>query len=135
MIAWEVQKGKRIVYENEKFIAFCPFVSRTPYEVRIFPKKSNPGFHHVEDADMPLLADVLNTVLKKIRVLLDDPDYNFFIHTAPVSGDVFVEYDFYHWHLEILPRLSKIAGFELGTHIYINTVDPDEAAEKLRNAK
>jgi UDPglucose--hexose-1-phosphate uridylyltransferase len=135
LISWETQKGTRIVHENDKFVSFCPFSSRTPYEVRIYPKKSNPGFHHIEDEDMPALAEIMNVVLKKINVALGDPDYNFFIHTAPISSDVLVEYDFYHWHVEILPRISKIAGFELGTNIFINGVDPDEAARLLRETK
>jgi UDPglucose--hexose-1-phosphate uridylyltransferase len=135
LIEWEMQKETRIVYQNEKFVAFCPYTSRSPYEVRIYPKKSDPGFHHIDDADIPALAEAMNLVLKKINVALDDPDYNFFIHTAPISSNVLVEYDFYHWHVEIVPRLSKIAGFELGTNIFINGVDPDEGAALLRDTK
>lgn len=135
LIAWEIQKEKRIVFQNEYFVVLCPFVSRTPYEMRIYPKTSNPCFQNIEDGQVLYFSQALNVALKKLAVVLDDPDYNFFIHTSPVSSDVFVEYDFYNWHLEIVPHVSQIGGFELGTHIYINSVDPDDAAEKLRNAE
>jgi UDPglucose--hexose-1-phosphate uridylyltransferase len=134
LIDWEVQEAKRIVYENEMFICFCPYVSKTPYEMRIFPKESSPRFDKISPDGMLFLADAMNNVMKRLYVALDDPDYNFYIHTSPISGDVIVNYDFYHWHIEILPRISKIGGFELGTNIYINTVDPDKAAEVLRAA-
>jgi UDPglucose--hexose-1-phosphate uridylyltransferase len=132
MINWEIKEKKRIIHENEKFIAFCPYVSKTSYEVRIFPKVPSPCFHNIDDDDLIYLADVMRVVLAKIYKALDNIDYNFYIHTAPVTKDEFVDYDFYHWHMEVVPRTSKIGAFELGTDIYINVVDPDQAAELLR---
>ncbi|TSC90674.1 MAG: UDPglucose--hexose-1-phosphate uridylyltransferase [Parcubacteria group bacterium Gr01-1014_2] len=134
IIEWEKEQKKRIIYENDNFIAFCPFVSKLPYEVRIFSKESHAHFERMPDELDSDLADVLLISLKKIRKVLDDPPYNFFIHTAPVetfSGKI---HEFYSWHIEILPKLSISAGFELGTGIDINVVDPDRAAEELRNA-
>ena len=132
MINWEIKENKRIIYENEKFISFCPYVSKTPYEIRIFPKVSDPCFHNIKDDDLIYLADVLNVVLKKVYKALDDIDYNFYIHTAPTVQDALVDYDFYHWHVEIIPRMGKIGAFELGTDIYINIIDPDQAARLLK---
>lgn len=134
LIDWEVDKNKRILYENESFIAFCPFVSKTPYEVRVFPKKRNPRFETSSDDDLAACAQVLNVILQAIHSKLGNPDLNFYIHTAPVTKNPALTYDFYHWHLEIVPRVSVAAGFELGTAVYINVVDPDDAAAELRSA-
>ena len=134
IIDWERGEKKRIVYENDFFIAFCPFVSKTPYEVRIFSKDSHAHFEKMPDEMDKYLADTLSNVLKKINKALNGPPYNFFIHTAPVKEKYGDMHEFYHWHVEILPKLSISAGFELGTGMDINVVDPDKAAEELRNA-
>lgn len=135
MIDWEREEKKRVVYENANFIAFCPFVSKAPYEVRIFSKESHAHFERMPDELDSQLADVLLTSLKKMRKVLDNPPYNFFIHTAPVETSSSEKmHEFYSWHIEILPKLSISAGFELGTGIDINVVDPDVAAQKLKNA-
>ena len=133
MINWERKHKKRIVYENENAAVFAPFVSREPFELRIFPKKHLPYFEDSSESDLSGAADALQKALSKIQKKLPDPDYNFFIHTAPAAGKN--RYDHYHWHIEILPKLSVSAGFELGTGIEITGVDPDEAAEILRNTK
>ncbi len=132
LIGWEIEQDKRIVCENEKFIALCPFVSRTPYEIRIFPKKTSSNFGDIKDEDLMSLAEILNKVLRKLYLALDNPDYTFFIHTSPIKKDNSDLYDFYHWHIEIMPRFSIAAGMELGTNVFVNTVDPDEAAKLLR---
>ena len=133
LIEWEIKQNKRIIYENEKFIALCPFVSRTPYEMRIFPKKKSANFGDIMDEDFMPLAEVLNKILRKLYLALDNPDYTLFIHTSPVKKDNSDLFDFYHWHIEIMPRFSIAAGMELGTNVFVNTVDPDEAAKLLRN--
>jgi UDPglucose--hexose-1-phosphate uridylyltransferase len=132
LIEWELDQKIRIVYENEQFIAFCPFTSKSPYEIRIFPKISSARFELIDDKGIVQLADALNTIFRKLHKALGDPDYNFYIHTAPVAKDPSVSYDFYHWHIEIVPRIKIDAGFELATAISINSVDPDEAAQLLR---
>lgn len=134
LIDWEVDANKRILFENDLFIAFCPYVSKTAYEVRIFPKKHNPRFESATDEDLAACAHVLNVVLKAIYDKLGDPDLNFYIHTAPVTKNPELNYEFYHWHIEVIPRVSVAAGFELDTAIYINGVDPDDAAAELRTA-
>lgn len=136
MIDYEVKEKKRIVFENDQFIAFCPFVSKFPYEVRIFPKESSPNFEKITDDSLDLLAETTVSVLKKINNSLFSPDYNIFIHTAPIEeepvlGKKDIHFEFYHWHIEIIPKISIQAGFELGSGVDINVVDPDKAAETL----
>jgi len=131
LIAWEIAENKRIVYQNEQFIVVCPYVSQSPYEMKIFPKLASSNFGNITDMEIPFLANALNVALKKLFIALNDIDYVFFINTAPVKKG-HSEYDFYQWHLEINPRLSIDAGLELETNVIVNTVDPDEAAMKLR---
>ncbi|MDP3014951.1 MAG: HIT domain-containing protein [bacterium] len=130
MIEWEKRIKKRIVYENKGAIVFTPFVSREPFELRIFPKKHLPCFEDTSKQDLELVVEALQKALTKIEIKLNDPDYNFFIHTAPILNKK--NYKHYHWHIEIQPKISISAGFELGTGIEITVVDPDEAARILR---
>ncbi|MBI2063361.1 MAG: DUF4931 domain-containing protein [Candidatus Yanofskybacteria bacterium] len=116
--------------KHGKSVAFCPFVSKNPYEVRIFMKNGQPHFEELSDDFDDELADVLLASLKKIKKALNSPSLSFFIHTA--SRESSHDHDYYSWHIEILPRFSKLGGFELGTDIEINAIDPDEAAQLLR---
>ena len=135
ILEWELEQKKRVVFENDMFVVFCPFVSKFPYEVRIFPRDSHAHFEKMPDEFDKYLAEALTTVLAKIKKTLGSPSYNFFIHTAPVKENKLENFhEFYSWHIEILPKLSISGGFELGSGIDINVVDPDQAAEKLRNA-
>lgn len=133
LIDWELAEGTRIVYENAQFVAFCPFVSKAGYEVRIFPKTQQARFEESGDDCLRDCADALNAVLRKLNNALDDVDYNFYIHTAPVTRNPAVNYDYYHWHFEVVPRIPVAAGFELATAIYINPFDPDDCARQLRD--
>jgi len=142
LLDWESKQKKRIVYENDDFVAFSPFVSKYPYEIRIFPKESHAHFDKMPDAKDPSFADAFYVSLQKMKIALKKPSFNFFIHTAPsAENKAFREefgvnlHDFYHWHMEIIPHLKIDAGFEIGTGIEINVVDPDESAEILRNVK
>lgn len=133
LLKWEIEQGKRIVYENDFFIAFCPFVSKYPYEIRIFPRDSHAHFEQMPDTLDKYLADAMSVVFKKIKKALSDPHYNFFVHTASVKEDSESKFhEFYTWHLEIIPKISIVGGLELGTGVYVNIVDPDEAAKLLR---
>lgn len=136
LIKWEIEQGERIVYENDLFIAFCPFVSKYPYEVRIFPRDSHAHFEQMPDTFDKYLADAMSVVFKKIKKALDNPHYNFFVHTASVKEDPESKFhEFYTWHLEVIPKISIVGGLELGTGVYINIVDPNEAAKLLRETK
>ena len=130
MIDWEIQKKTRVIVETKDAIAVAPFVSRNPFEVRVFPKKHNPYFENASDQELHAIAVVLQRALKKIKKNLNDTDYNFFVHTAPILNKKM--YDHYHWHIEIFPKVSTRAGFEYGTGIEINVIDPDFAAHILK---
>ncbi|MBI2451400.1 MAG: DUF4931 domain-containing protein [Parcubacteria group bacterium] len=133
MLDFEMKEQTRIVYENKDFVSLCPFVSRSIFEVRIFPKKHNPYFEDIKTEEVKTLADILQKTLSKIFKGLNNPSYNFFIHTSPTKDREF--YDHYHWHIEILPRASVWGGVELGIGIEILTVLPEDAAEYLRGIK
>ncbi len=130
VVEWEQEEKNRIIFENDEAIVIAPFVSRVSYEVRIFPKKHSPYFEESTPTKRSAIADALYFSLSRIKEVLGDPDLNFFIHTAPVKNkDAWLHY---HWHIEILPRMSFMAGLELGTGIDIVVVDPDEVAALLR---
>lgn len=129
----------RMVYENAGFTAFCPYASRFPFEVCIMPRKQSPDFPKASDHDLVLLADVLKRVLTAYRVGLNAPDYNLIINTAPIRRPrkgywSTLDFDF-RWHIEILPRMAGVAGFEFGTGFHINPTLPEEAARFLREVK
>jgi UDPglucose--hexose-1-phosphate uridylyltransferase len=135
----EAKSGERMVLENQGFGVFCPFASRFPFEVSIYPKRQRADFHAVDDHELHQLADVLKRVLGAYRTGLSRPSYNLLLHTAPVRYArpghwQTIDAD-YRWHLEILPRLTGVAGFEFGTGFYINPVLPEKAAEFLRGVK
>lgn len=132
MLEWEKKEGKRIVYENGNFIAYCPFVSKTPYDVRIYSKESHAHFEKMPPEKVPDLADVMGTVIRKVGKALNRPDYNFFIHTAPLGGTSEDIHEFYSWHIEILPKMKIEGAFELGSGVEVNVIDPNEAAELFR---
>ncbi len=129
-IKWEKSQKHRIIYENDNVIAFAPFVSRNPFEVRIFPKKHLPFFEDTSSDILASVTEALHKCLRKIESKLGRPDYNFFLNTAPVVDKN--KNAHYHWNIEIEPKLKIEGGFELETGIEINVVDPDAAAEFLR---
>ena len=132
IVAQESEERKRIIYENDHFIAISPFASRFPFEAWILPKRHEESFlSSKHDDDYLSIADVISTVLRKHEKILNSPPYNYMIHTAPIelSGA-----PYYHWHIEITPRLTKQAGFEWGTGFYINPTPPEEATIYLQEA-
>lgn len=132
MISYELRKRTRVVYENERFVVLCPFMSRTPFEMSILPKKHTPYFERASEEDLHAVSEVLQVALKKLYVGLSDPPFNYYIHTAPCDE---ISYDYYHWHVKVMPRLSQFAGFELGTGIDVNTVAPEFAAKFLHSVQ
>ncbi len=128
----ELAQGLRIVQETFHFVAYCPFASKSPYEVRIFPRRHCSVFGSINAEEEFDLALILKQVLQRLRALLGDPDYNFYIRSS-TTCDGQVQY--YHWYLTIVPRTSHYAGFELGTGIFINTSSPEVCAEELRSVK
>ncbi len=132
MLEWDLEDKRRIIFENKEFVVLVPFASRVAFETRIYPKEHHPYFERIKDREKEQLAEALQMALSKIFKGLNDPAYNFFLHTAPTDGK---DYGHYHWHFEILPKTAIWAGFELGTGIEISTVEPEEAAEYLREIK
>ena len=130
MVEEEIRQAKRMVYENEFYAVFCPFAARTPYELRIYPKRHNASFFWSGEQEIPALADALGRTLRGMRSLLGDPSYNLLLRTSPV-GDEDVRY--LHWYMVIVPRMSTPAGFEMGSGIYINSVAPEQSASELRD--
>jgi len=130
MANWESENKKRVIFENEDFIAFCPFSSRVAFEVWVMPKVHKPYFERITHEEKVACAEVLQIAMEKIYKALNNPDYNFYIHTSPCDGK---DYPHFHWHIEILPHTSTWAGFELSTGIEVSTIEPEVAAEYLRN--
>jgi len=130
MLEWDLEDGRRIIFANKEFVVLAPFASRVAFEVRIYPREHHAYFERIKDNEKDLLAEAIQVALKKFFKGLNDPAYNFFIHTAPCDGK---DYNHYHWHFEILPKTSTWAGFELGAGIEISTIEPEKAAEYLKN--
>ena len=137
----EVAGGERVVTENSDFVAFTPYASRFPFEVTVAPKSHHHDFAAIENDGLASFGEVVGDVLRRLKSALKDPPYNFALHTAPnVESEPrpdkhweTLEKDF-HWHLEIIPRLTQIAGFEWGTGFYVNSMPPESAAAFLRDA-
>ena len=132
IIDHELRAGERIVMDTEGFVVFHPFASRMPFETWVMPKKGQASFGNVPTKDLASLAQVLRITLLKLYLSLNDPDFNYVIHTAPVGDE---SKDYYLWHIRIVPRLTSIAGFEIGSGMYINAAFPEETAEFIRNFK
>jgi UDPglucose--hexose-1-phosphate uridylyltransferase len=130
IIRQESASGTRVVTENENFIVLSPFAPRSPFETLILPKAHESSFS--PDSSFELLAQILQNTLKQIDKVLELPPYNLMIHTSPFNIE---SNDYYHWHIELIPKLTKIAGFEWGSGFYINPTPPEEAAQFMREAE
>lgn len=127
-IRQELEERERVVGENEDFIAMEPYASRFPFETWILPKVHNDLFENHAPSTFPKMAEILHDILRRLAKALSDPPYNYVLHTAPVGDH---HEDIYHWHIEIIPKLTKVAGFEWGTDFYINPTTPEDAARFL----
>lgn len=128
IIRQELSSGTRVIYENESFVAFAPFASRFPFETWIAPKDHKASFGDIEEPEQEAFANALHGTLRRLIKTLGDPPFNYIIHTSPCDE---LCTDYYHWHLEIMPRLTKVAGFEWGSGFYVNPVPPEDAARHL----
>ena len=129
MIRQELASGSRLVLQTSRFLAFCPFASRFPYETWIVPRLSGSRFEMVSADCLDELGNVLRTVLRKLEIGLGDPPCNYYLHTAPFRTP---ELPHYRWHFEIFPRLTRVAGYEWGSGCFLNEVLPEDAASLLR---
>ncbi len=128
IVEQETSDGKRMVIENDGFVVFCPFAGRFPFETWLLPRAHVSAFEKISDAEIALLATTLKDTLKRLNIALNNPSYNYMLHSAPCKTP---DLEFYHWHLEIIPKLTRVAGFEWGTGFYINPTLPEDAAEFL----
>lgn len=132
-------QGPRMVFENEYFVALEPFASKFPFETWIYPKEHASIFHTITDMQLPALAEILKMSTCAFAQAMSHPPFNLIIHMAPLQPEKKYQTararigEFYHWHIELVPRISRTAGFEYGTGFYINHVLPENAAEYLRN--
>lgn len=140
LIERELELKERVIEANEHLLIWSPQVARVPFECWILPRRHQPDFRALSDREAAALASALQQTLRRIRRALSGLDYayNYYLHTAPLlpSGDAGSKSvaRSYHWHLEIIPRLGRLAGLEWGTELYVNPLLPEEAAHKLRHA-
>lgn len=136
IIREEKRFGSRIVFENVSFISFCPFASRFPFEIWLLPKRHMSAYTAMTHQEMYELADCMRATMKRLSVSLANPQYNWMLHVEPnvlLPRNPWPDIaDHYHWHFEIIPKLTRVAGFEWGTGFYINPTAPEDAAEYLR---
>jgi UDPglucose--hexose-1-phosphate uridylyltransferase len=132
IIRQESEARIRIAAENQDFVTLAPYAPRYPFETWILPRRHESAFENSPSSFYENLAKMLRTMLNKAVQVLDDPAYNLVLHTSPIQENT---NDYYHWHLEIIPKLTKTAGFEWGTGFYINPTPPEEAARFLREAR
>jgi UDPglucose--hexose-1-phosphate uridylyltransferase len=132
MIEEELGEQTRIVIRSDHFVALEPFASSTPFGTYIFPRRHMASFADISANEISDLARVLRTMLAKLYHGLQDPDFNYTIRSAPGEA---TGVKYFHWYVSIIPRLTRVAGFELGSGMFINTVLPEAAAEFLRNVK
>ncbi len=131
IIRQEVEDGVRTIAENQSFIALAPYAPRFPFEMWVVPKVHQSAFEESQKHEFEQLAVILKDMLTRLDRVLDSPAYNFIIHSSPIPE---ASNDYYHWHFEIMPKLTKVAGFEWGTGFYINPTPPEESAKFLREA-
>lgn len=136
IVQQELSGGDRMVRRTEDFVCFTPFASRFPFEMWIVPRAHTPHFYKIEDGHLHQLARLLQDSLRALENCLNRPPYNYVLHSAPFPERPYMagRLDIYHWHLEIIPRVTRLAGFEWGTEFYINPAVPEDCAEHLRNA-
>jgi len=131
----EQKAGKRLVARNRHFAVVAPYASRFPFEMAVYPLRHSPFFTEVREDELATLAETLKHVLTRLKDTVGDPPYNMVLHQAPnpslsLKGWPDIDKN-YHWHLEIFPILTKVAGFEWGTGFYINPVPPEAVARFL----
>lgn len=142
IIHQEISEKSRIITSNDRFVAIAPYASRFPFEVFLAPIEHNWNFAETSESDLKQLSVFLKDILLRIKNVLNDPPYNYVLNTAPnteanpkfIDQWVTIKYD-YHWHIDIIPRLTRIAGFEWGSGFYINPSVPEKAAQYLRECQ
>ena len=132
VLSQEQKEGTRLVLETEHFVAFVQFATLTPFSMLIMPRRHMACFVEMRDAEAADLARILRRSLAKFYFGLGDPDFNYAVRTAPTE---YSGVKYYHWYVSIIPRLTRMAGFELGSGMFINVSLPEENASFLRGIK
>lgn len=141
VITSELNRGERIVRVTDDYVVLAPYASRFPFEIFVAPRRHRHDFAAITDIEILRLAETMKDIMHRLKVALKDPPYNFVIHTIPnVAATRRPRYwetleDDFHWHIEILPRLTRMAGFEWGTGFYINPTPPEDCARFLRDVE
>ena len=131
IVRQDVESGVRVVLETDHFLVVCPYAPRFPFETWILPRHHGSHFENAEPATFHNLGWVIRTTMRKLDRVLERPAYNAIIHSAPIQEGAMAHY---HWHIEVIPKLTRVAGFEWGSGFYINPTPPEEAARFLREA-
>jgi len=131
-LAEELRAGSRIVFESEHFVSFSPYAALSPFHLWIFPRRHDASFAGIAENEAGDLAGNLKDTLSRLYYGLDNPDLNVTIHSTPIHEN---SPDYFHWYISIIPRISNVAGFELGSGMFINTALPEQSAEFLRAVK
>ncbi len=132
IIRQERQGDGRVIFERDGFIALSPFAPRFPFEAWILPDLHRSAYEEIAREEVEALAGVVGDLLRQMNQVLGDPPFNFMLHTAPLKDPAL---EHFHWHLEIIPKLTRVAGFEWGSGFFINPTPPEEAARYLRGEK
>ncbi len=139
VVDFEIERGDRVIEATDHFVAFCPYASRHPFEVQIYPRRHGHDFTAASASDLADLAGLLRRVVRRLTRALRGADYNLGLHTAPSPGTIArAHHDidgmdlFWHWRLEVVPRLVTFGGFEVTADVHINPVSPEDAAAHLR---
>lgn len=134
LLRQELDEKDRIILENQDYVSFCPYVSRFPFEFWIMPKAHRSCFCSLEPTSKSALAVIFKATMMKLKTLFPGISYNFIIHSNPLNGES-CESDSYHWHIEFMPQLTRVAGFEWGTGFYCVPTPPEMAAQYMRDIK
>jgi UDPglucose--hexose-1-phosphate uridylyltransferase len=132
IIRQELRDQQRVISETSDFVAIAPYAPRFPFETWLLPKRHGAFYENASRHEFESLARMLKDTLQRMDRALLSPPYNLIVHSSPFQEQTD---DFYHWHVEIMPKLTKVAGFEWGTGFYINPTGPEEAADVLRNVR
>ncbi len=131
IIRQELRKDIRIVCQNEHFITITPYAPRSPFEMWILPKEHSSSYIAMGDKQLESLTAIFSEVMRRLDICIPGVPYNFVLHTSPLRAEPL---NYFHWHFEIMPKLTSIAGFEWGSGFYINPVPPEDAAKFLKEA-
>lgn len=130
VLADEVDDGRRLVAANRGFVAFVPYAALSPFHLWIFPRQHRSSFATLDDTGLDLFAEILHLTLGKLYVALNNPDYNYVVRSVPGADP---KREYFHWYLTIVPRVTQVAGFEMGSGMFVNTALPEDSARLLRD--